>query len=63
MVKPAPQTRFAALAPAELADQAGVPKGVLNIITGPEKEIGLELTSNRTVRKLPFTGPKESEEP
>jgi succinate-semialdehyde dehydrogenase/glutarate-semialdehyde dehydrogenase len=59
VVKPALQTPFSALALAELADRAGVPKGVLNIVTGPEKEIGAELTSNLVVRKLSFTGSTE----
>src|SRR5581483_2568325 len=44
---------------AELAERAGVPKGVINIVTGPAKEIGAELTSNPTVRKLSFTGSTE----
>jgi len=56
VLKPAPQTPFSALALAELADRAGVPKGVFNVITGPAVEIGEELTSNPVVRKLSFTG-------
>lgn len=59
VVKPASQTPFSALALAELGARAGVPKGVLNVVTGPEKEIGAELTSNLTVRKLSFTGSTE----
>lgn len=59
VVKPAPQTPFSALALAELAERAGVPKGVLNIVTGPAEEIGAELTSNLAVRKLSFTGSTE----
>src|SRR5208337_1190404 len=43
----------------ELAERAGVPKGVLNVITGSAKEIGAELTSNPIVRKLSFTGSTE----
>ena len=56
VLKPASQTPFSALALAELAERAGVPKGVLNIITGPAEAIGGELTSNPDVRKLSFTG-------
>jgi succinate-semialdehyde dehydrogenase/glutarate-semialdehyde dehydrogenase len=54
--KPASQTPFSALALAELAGRAGVPDGVLNVVTGQASEIGGELTSNPTVRKLSFTG-------
>jgi succinate-semialdehyde dehydrogenase/glutarate-semialdehyde dehydrogenase len=55
--KPAPQTPFSALALAELATRAGIPAGVLNIVTGPRAaEIGEEMTSNPIVRKLTFTG-------
>ncbi len=56
VVKPAGLTPFCALALAELAYQAGVPKGVLNVITGDTKAIGAELTSNPLVRKVTFTG-------
>nr|WP_241147901.1 NADP-dependent succinate-semialdehyde dehydrogenase [Minwuia thermotolerans] len=56
VVKPATQTPYSALALAELAERAGVPKGVLSIITGPASEIGGELTANPVVRKLTFTG-------
>src|SRR6266478_1203118 len=59
VIKPASQTPFSALALAELAERAGVPKGVLNIVTGSAKEIGAELTSNLIVRKLAFTGSTE----
>lgn len=59
VLKPAEQTPLSALALAELADRAGVPKGVFNVITGDPKEIGSELTSNPTVRKLSFTGSTE----
>ena len=59
VLKPATQTPFSALALAELAERAGVPRGVLNVITGPAKEIGAELTSNPIVRKLSFTGSTE----
>jgi succinate-semialdehyde dehydrogenase / glutarate-semialdehyde dehydrogenase len=59
VIKPAEQTPFSALALAELAERAGVPKGVFNVITGNPIEIGAELTSNPTVRKLSFTGSTE----
>jgi len=59
VLKPATQTPFSALALAELAERAGVPKGVLSVITGGAKEIGGELTSNPTVRKITFTGSTE----
>ncbi len=57
--KPASQTPYTALALAELAAQAGLPKGVFNVITGSATVIGKELTSNPTVRKLGFTGSTE----
>ncbi len=56
IVKPAAQTPFSALALAELAHRAGIPKGVFNVITGPAEKIGAELTSSPIVRKLSFTG-------
>jgi succinate-semialdehyde dehydrogenase / glutarate-semialdehyde dehydrogenase len=56
VLKPASQTPFSALALAELGERAGVPAGVFNVITGSATEIGGELTSNPTVRKLSFTG-------
>jgi succinate-semialdehyde dehydrogenase/glutarate-semialdehyde dehydrogenase len=59
VLKPASQTPFSALALAVLAERAGVPKGVFNVITGPAHEIGLELTTNPSVRKLSFTGSTE----
>src|SRR5436190_14521752 len=59
VLKPASQTPFSALALAELAERAGVPHGVLNIVTGSATEIGAELTSNPIVRKLSFTGSTE----
>jgi len=59
VLKPAAQTPFSALALAELAERAGVPKGVFNVITGPAREIGGELTSNPVVKKLSFTGSTE----
>jgi succinate-semialdehyde dehydrogenase/glutarate-semialdehyde dehydrogenase len=54
--KPALETPFSALALAELAARAGVPPGVLNVITGQSRVIGGELTGNPLVRKLTFTG-------
>ena len=54
--KPATQTPYSALAMAELADRAGVPKGVFNVLTGSATAIGGEMTSNPIVRKLTFTG-------
>jgi succinate-semialdehyde dehydrogenase / glutarate-semialdehyde dehydrogenase len=59
VLKPAAQTPFSALALAELAERAGVPKGVFNIVTGAAREIGGELTSNPIVKKLSFTGSTE----
>jgi succinate-semialdehyde dehydrogenase/glutarate-semialdehyde dehydrogenase len=54
--KPATQTPYSALALAELAVRAGIPSGVLNVITGDSAPIGTELTSHPSVRKLTFTG-------
>ena len=59
IVKPAPQTPFCALALAVLGERAGLPKGVLNVITGDAAAIGGELTSNPIVRKISFTGSTE----
>lgn len=56
IVKPAAQTPFSAMALAELAHRAGIPKGVFNVITGPAREIGAEFTKSTIVRKLSFTG-------
>jgi succinate-semialdehyde dehydrogenase/glutarate-semialdehyde dehydrogenase len=56
VVKPAGLTPFSALALAELAERAGIPKGVFNVVTGDTKAIGAELTSNPLVRKVTFTG-------
>ena len=57
VIKPAAETPLSALALAELADQAGIPKGVLNVIVGTKSsEIGLALTNSPIVRKLSFTG-------
>ncbi len=57
--KPATQTPFSALALAELAERAGIPRGVFNVITGSAAQIGAEMTSNPLVRKLTFTGSTE----
>lgn len=54
--KPAPDTPLTALALSELADRAGIPKGVLNIVTGDAPTIGAEFTSNPKVRAIGFTG-------
>ena len=59
VVKPASQTPFSALALAVLAERAGIPGGVLNVVTGSAAEIGAELTANPLVRKLSFTGSTE----
>ncbi len=59
VIKPASQTPYSAFALAELAERAGIPKGVINIVSGSAKEIGGELTSNATVRKISFTGSTE----
>ncbi|MET9084282.1 NAD-dependent succinate-semialdehyde dehydrogenase [Streptomyces sp. NPDC004237] len=59
VLKPAEQTPLTALALAELAERAGVPAGVLNVLTGDPREIGPELTANPLVRKITFTGSTE----
>ena len=56
VVKPAEATPLSALALAVLAERAGVPAGVLSVLTGDPKIIGAEMTSNPLVRKLTFTG-------
>ncbi|KAB2921377.1 MAG: NAD-dependent succinate-semialdehyde dehydrogenase [Dechloromonas sp.] len=56
VVKPAEATPLTALALAELAEQAGLPAGVFNVLTGDPGEIGGELTASPIVRKLSFTG-------
>jgi succinate-semialdehyde dehydrogenase/glutarate-semialdehyde dehydrogenase len=53
------QTPFSALAMAELAHRAGIPKGVFSVVTGPASVLGAEMTSNPLVRKLTFTGSTE----
>ncbi|CAG9183384.1 NADP-dependent succinate-semialdehyde dehydrogenase [Cupriavidus pinatubonensis] len=59
VLKPASQTPFSALALCVLAEQTGIPAGVISCITGSAKEIGGELTSNPIVKKLSFTGSTE----
>ncbi len=59
VIKPASYTPYSAFALAELAERAGFPAGVINILTGSSKEIGGEMTSNPIVRKLSFTGSTE----
>jgi len=57
--KPAMQTPYSALAMAELAHRAGIPRGVFSVVTGSATAIGGEMTSNPIVRKLTFTGSTE----
>ncbi|MBB4858662.1 succinate-semialdehyde dehydrogenase/glutarate-semialdehyde dehydrogenase [Novosphingobium chloroacetimidivorans] len=59
VIKPAEQTPLTALALVELAHRAGVPAGVLNVVTGRSRVIGAELTGNPLVRKITFTGSTE----
>ncbi|HUJ00497.1 MAG TPA: NAD-dependent succinate-semialdehyde dehydrogenase [Usitatibacter sp.] len=59
VLKPAEQTPFSALALAELAERAGIPKGVLNIVTGDPVAIGQALCASPIVRKVTFTGSTE----
>jgi succinate-semialdehyde dehydrogenase/glutarate-semialdehyde dehydrogenase len=59
VLKPATQTPFSALALGELAQRAGIPPGVFNVVTGGASAIGGEMTSNPAVRKLTFTGSTE----
>ena len=59
VIKPASQTPFSALALAVLAEEAGFPKGVFNVVTGSAAEIGKELTENPEVKKISFTGSTE----
>jgi succinate-semialdehyde dehydrogenase/glutarate-semialdehyde dehydrogenase len=56
VVKPAPQTPYSALALGALAEAAGLPAGVFNVVTGDAEDIGAELTGDPRVRKLSFTG-------
>lgn len=59
VIKPASATPFTALALADLGQRAGIPAGVLNVVTGSARVIGDELTENEKVRKLSFTGSTE----
>ncbi len=59
VVKPASATPYSALAMAELAERAGVPRGVLSVVTGSAGAIGGEMSTNPLVRKLTFTGSTE----
>ncbi|CAN7713782.1 NAD-dependent succinate-semialdehyde dehydrogenase [Duganella sp. LjRoot269] len=59
VLKPAEATPYCALALAALAERAGLPPGVFNVVTGEPREIGGEMTSNPVVRKLSFTGSTE----
>jgi len=59
VARPATSTPYSALALAVLAERAGIPAGVFNVLTGSSKEIGGELTSNPDVRKITFTGSTE----
>jgi len=59
VLKPATATPYSALALAELAERAGVPKGIFNVVTGSAGAIGGEMTGNPIVRKLTFTGSTE----
>ncbi len=59
VIRPASQTPFSALAIAVLAERAGMPAGVCNVVTGPSGPMGDELTANPLVRKLSFTGSTE----
>ncbi len=56
VAKPASQTPYSAIAWALLAEEAGVPSGVVNVVTGAAREIGAEMTGNPLVRKITFTG-------
>ncbi len=59
VLRPASQTPFSALALGVLAERAGLPAGICNIVTGSATEIGAEMTGNPKVRKLTFTGSTE----
>lgn len=56
VVKPSEFTPYSALALAELAERAGIPAGIFNVVTGSATAIGGEMTSNPIVRKISFTG-------
>jgi succinate-semialdehyde dehydrogenase/glutarate-semialdehyde dehydrogenase len=59
VIKPAEDTPFSALALAALAEEAGIPDGVINVITGNAEKIGMELTTNPIIKKISFTGSTE----
>jgi succinate-semialdehyde dehydrogenase/glutarate-semialdehyde dehydrogenase len=59
VIKPAAETPLSALALCELAERAGIPQGVINVVTGKASAIGGEMTSNPTIRMLTFTGSTE----
>ena len=59
VIRPATETPFSALALGVLAERAGLPAGICNVLTGPGRVMGAELTSNPKVRKLTFTGSTE----
>ena len=59
VARPATATPFSALALCELGERAGIPPGVFNVITGPSRDVGGEMTANPIVRKLSFTGSTE----
>ena len=59
IVKPAEQTPLTALALGVLAEEAGIPAGVLQVVTGTAREIGKVFTESNTVRKISFTGSTE----
>jgi succinate-semialdehyde dehydrogenase / glutarate-semialdehyde dehydrogenase len=59
VIKPASATPYSALALAVLAERAGIPAGVVNVVTGSARAIGGEMTRNPAVRKLTFTGSTE----
>jgi succinate-semialdehyde dehydrogenase/glutarate-semialdehyde dehydrogenase len=59
VIKPASQTPFSALALMVLAERAGIPSGVVSVVTGSAGDVGGELTGNPLVRKLSFTGSTE----
>ncbi|MQQ07804.1 succinate-semialdehyde dehydrogenase [Epibacterium sp. SM1979] len=59
VLKPATQTPFSAIAPAVLAERAGLPSGLFSVLTGSSRAIGGEMTGNKIVQKLTFTGSTE----
>ena len=59
VIKPASQTPYSGLAWGALCEEVGIPKGVINVVTGSASEIGEELTANPLVRKISFTGSTE----